>query len=111
MIIAIAFLGFALASCKKTYNNYAPEQSASSVAVITGENYSHTEAYIISNQWKIVGRDDSDNGNVRVWKLQVVGTNNFLNINPAPATKYWAEGYQKGDVLNGNFVSTLSIKK
>jgi len=113
LIALILLLG--LSSCKKTVvNNYGAETTnkAEDVKPVTGENYTHTDTYIKEHSWKIIGRFDTNNGEVLVWKLQEsTGTNNYIIINPVRGEKYYQPNYQLGAILIGNEVILMAIQK
>lgn len=108
LIIAVAFLGLAMSSCKKeeyvTITNNGTEVTPNSK-----ENYDHTNYYISTNKWKITPLFGSA-GKVLIWKLNVEGTNNFLIINPVDDSIYYKDEYKEGKFIEGALVLTLSIK-
>lgn len=104
-IIAIALLGLAFASCKKVYNYPQPEENK--VTVSASENYNNSAAYISQNNWKVVEREDGDENKITKMKLNVVGTNNYIIVDPVDPSKYWKPEYFKGQTLTALQVTVL----
>lgn len=110
IIITVFCLGLSIASCKKVYNNYEPEQKT---LAVSGENYSSSEDYIVKNNWRIIAHDSDEKGSYLIWKLRVDNTNNYLIIDKAPPEQFYRADRQPGNpdaVLLGSAVIKLNIK-
>lgn len=111
--LTLALLLLTLFSCSKRGCPQPEAGSEQSVIAKSDENYNVSVSYIDSHSWKIVA---NYSGPTLIWKLQSVDNqlrleNNFIIVDPAPANYFWKEGYWVGGIIDGKWVSTLSIRK
>lgn len=115
ILLLIAILGLALTSCKKEIHNHYPDHGS---GLEKAQSDKVSDTFIQANDWKIIETQAAKNGEVRIWKLQVVGGTATIIIDPVDPTLFWQPKYSydkvkegKADILLGSMVIKMNIQR